>query len=370
MAGTANVNIVNAPKLTEGIENLGRGLDSIGSNIESLNNSLDSIAMHIDSNKETLNTMLDSIDSHLVNVSNVVANSGSGWFMDCCLPNLIGAIVSGLVALGIFYYGLKTEKKEEKKKKLASYQNAHKAIEVYVKALGNAVDLLNKNIDDFIDRCKDNKAFQLDHLELSVLSLDCIKQISISDLSLIYVTNRKGKLETKAKWLYNVQNQLDFLSSIAGQMRDFYMQNQQFGIQLMDQWNVYKKNIDDYNVALVTADPKNPVCVQFRTYIDPFFKKGENPIEWQPQEWIDNVIKNMHFWLTMKTASSHETAYVPYENNLRTLIHIEKQRKALMEGVGKMYEDYKEHIKESYKALCSNIESLNNNEYVDLEDIV
>ena len=35
--------------------------------------------------------------------------------------------------------------------------------------------------------------------------------------------------------------------------------------------------------------------------------------------------EKMHFWLTMKTASSHETAYVPYENNLRTLIHIEKQ---------------------------------------------
>lgn len=365
MTGIANVNIVKAPKLTEGIENLDKGLDSIAARIDNLDSS---IVIQIGSNNDALTTMLDSINLTLHNVSDSI--SSSSWFLDNCLPNLIGTIISCGVAYLIFYCGLKKEFDNEKQKKLDSFKNTHAAIDVYVKTLGKAVESLNNNIDNFIDSCKTNKSFQLDRLELSILSLDCIRQTPISELSLIYVTNRTGDLETKARCLYNVQNQLDFLSSITEQMKYEYTQNQQFGIQLMNQWNVYKKNCDDISTALVTQDPNNPVSTEFRSIIGPKIKQGENPSEWQPEEWIVNVISPFFVWLTMWTSGNHNTNFVSYENSLRTLIHLETQRKALIDGVVKLFENYKNSINESYKSLCSNIELLNRNEYVKLKDIV
>jgi len=379
MEGIANVNIVKAPKLTEGIENLDKVLDSIAARIDNLDSGIDSIAIQISNNNEVLTTMLDSINLSLHNVSDSI--SSSNWFLDNCLPNLIGTIISCVFAYSIFYLGLKKEfeseknrriyeRNNEKEKKLDSFKNTHAAIAVYVKTLEKAVESLNNNIDNFIDSCKTNKSFQLDRLELSILSLDCIRQISISELSLIYVTNRTGDLETKAKCLYNVQNQLDFLSSITEQMKDVYDQNQQFGIQLMNQWNVYKKNIDDISTALVTQNSNNPVSTKFRSIIEQKKKQGENPSEWQPEEWIVNVISPFFSWLTLWTSESHNTNFVPYENSLRTLIHLETQRKALIDGVVKLFDNYKNSINEAYKSLCSNIELLNKNEYVTLKDIV
>lgn len=409
MVETTDVNIINDHKIIKELDNLGNSLDSISKHMVQGNDSLSSLLASIHAQmgevSETIEKCNESIC--LINVDN------SNWFLDNLLPTLIGAALSFAIAWWIFVKGVKREmvlqkqeieneqekeknkreqdiqdinnqrrydreederrKKEadilEKQKRLAYLKHTHISISVYVDALGEAVDKLVGYIEDFVNNSPSNKSFQLDRFELTLLSVESLKSFSISELSSVYITNRDGDLQKKSICVYNVQQQIDYLGSVTTLMMDYYSQNQNYGIQLLNQWNVYMKSIEDANSYWVTKGDKDPVGAQFCYYVEPFLNKGINPKKWDAGEWIDNVISPLHSWLAISSSLAHNTSYMAYENSLRSLITLNEQRVELIKGVAKMFDDYSKCIRKSYKVLRENIDELNSNDFVDINDI-
>jgi hypothetical protein len=164
------------------------------------------------------------------------------------LGSILGALISGIVAIGIFKKGLKEQSISVKKVNNEKYDELENycfsVIKYLNQAIGEQLNLLELGSKKLLNFSQSNLLLQI----FSQLSTDEIDSINNVDLYKIFVSNRDGETSTKTSNYLNLKSCLRFLNQQKEAYNDF---NQKLHTELekhRNTWNTNLKNLLDlYN---------------------------------------------------------------------------------------------------------------------------
>lgn len=168
--------------------------------------------------------------------------SNDGWF-------------TGLVPVLIFILGYIINRIIENKKEKKRLRDLEKYFNQLIIFLDEPV---KKQIAELLKTCASLKQKKEQHLYLNYVTgfnLDQIKEINNKDLYSIYIKNKSGKIETKAKLYSKLRTGIDYLDVISKSMKDELAQFQ----ESYDENELkYKKSLEELEQVY------NSMILQFR----------------------------------------------------------------------------------------------------------
>lgn len=290
-------------------------------------------------------------------------------------PIIVSAIISLAVSLIVFVFSEWWRNTKEKKRKLKKYKSTSLAIKTYVDVLNGEVDKLVWQIRRYMSDSVGNKSMLPYTIDFDNIAVECLKQYSVEELTLIYVTNRDGDISQKSRNLHNVQSSIDYLSSVINEIRDFYVESYKEATYLAEQWKSYEVVLQNYhsqwskNVHSLEGRNTGDVLQHYLLLTKPLYKNGYLPKRWDARDWYDMVYSQMlDWWMNTHTAKRDAELY-SYEDNLMKICLVFKQRNTLMEDITKRFGKFADNIDKANKTLKAGIDALDDNKFVKLNNI-
>jgi hypothetical protein len=157
---------------------------------------------------------------------------------------------------------------------------------------------------EFITDVKKSNNIQPERFQFSSMLVDKLQQIELKELIETIMINLKGDEEIKAKMIFNIVSQVEFLVKIESQIHVNYEKYQSYTYELMENWNDTFKNfnsiMNETSRSINEVEPnckfvqrKNTICDSFLTEkkiktLDAIFKELLYPLEIE----VDIYLKN------------------------------------------------------------------------------
>jgi hypothetical protein len=154
---------------------------------------------------------------------------------------IIPVIITILIfAIGQFITWLKAKK--EIKNKVSS--NRHLILN-WIDLMEDSISQQVKSCSEFSNRLSNSIDIQPETFQYNKLMANKIDDFSVDIFVDSFVTNSEGALKEQDKWCFNLISQFHFLKNIEEQIPDIYSKYQTQTFEIMNEWNVNFKKLDD-----------------------------------------------------------------------------------------------------------------------------
>jgi len=220
--------------------------------------------------------MIDSISNNLITKTDLiekVVDKKTIWGIDYDFATiLIPVIVTLFVFLmGQFISWIKS--KSERRNELKSIKTT---IEQWIILIKPTIETQINGLNEFAEALKNTEEIHPERFKTSSMLVSKLQQLGLRDLIDTIMVNLKGKEEEKAKLLFNIVSQVEFLSKIESHLISNYENFKSYTLELMEEWNkafrelFHEMNEATYQITQVEAGcdfllEKNKIANNFLT---------------------------------------------------------------------------------------------------------
>jgi hypothetical protein len=277
--------------------------------------------------------------------------------------DLARILIPVLVTIIIFILGILVNyllKKIERK----SYMKSIKSVLIiWSRLLKNSIMQQSNNCREFNNRLQKSSEMQPERFQFNVILTNKILALELRDQIDTVILNQRGDQDEKAKCLFNMTAQLEFLNLYQPELRSKYDIYHRDALKYMDDWNDAYHRLNTIYTALRIKLETNPSAPGFPFYqelaaiFNGFVHKNSTGGDINT---FKNELFNPIVDLCQKYAISNPSQQEPYTVSLviQELLIIIKKWDVNREGTGQLFNDFASKIDAAYKVLSHSIDKL------------
>jgi hypothetical protein len=278
-------------------------------------------------------------------------------------PDNAKILIPVLVTFSIFFLGIIINiiiKKYERKSYLVSIKSV---ITTWCKLLENPIKQQSKSCKDFNTKLQKSNEMQPEGFEFNNLLAGSILSLQLKDQIDAVILNHKGKDEEKAKCLFNIISQIEFINKTEFELRSKYEIYHHESLKYMDEWNEAFKKLDSIRTLLrikYLGQPTHPIFAFYIEAAHVFNSFVKNNIKGGNFVIIKDQLLNPILDLCQKFILSNPDEPDIYQVSfiIQELFIIIKKWDANRTGTGQLFEGFGTKLDLSYSALNINIDKL------------
>jgi hypothetical protein len=183
-------------------------------------------------------------------------------------------IIPVIVTLLVFLLGQFINWLKGKYERITELKSIKATIEYWILFVEPSVTSQINGCKKFIEDLKQSTNIQTERFQFSSMLVDKLQQIELKELIETIMLNLKGNEETKAKMIFNIISQVEFLVKIESHIQDNYEKFHSYTQELMENWNAtftqFNSIMNETSRAINEAEPncefvqsKNKICNDF-----------------------------------------------------------------------------------------------------------
>jgi len=200
-------------------------------------------------------------------------------------------LIPVLVTLLVFLLGLLINWIKSKYERITELKSIKATIEHWILFVEPTVTSQINGCNDFVKKLEESNNLQTERIEFTSMLVDKLQQIELKELIETIMLNLKGNEEKKAKMIFNIISQVEFLVKIESHIQLSYEKFHSYTEELMENWNSafiqFNSIMNETSRVINEAEPncdfvqsKNRICDEFLT------KKEQKPLETLFEELI------------------------------------------------------------------------------------
>lgn len=212
-------------------------------------------------------------------------------------------IIPVLVTLVVFILGQFISWVKTKNERINELKSIKATLEYWILFVEPTIISQIKGCNDFVGDLLKSNNIQPERLQISPMLVDKLQQIELRDLIETIMLNLKGDEKTKARIIFNIVSQVEFLVKIEIFIKENYEKFQSYTMELMENWNddfqkfnfemnATAKNINKIEPNCQFIKDMNLICNNFLS------SKGIQPLDtifsvliFPMEQIVDNYLK-------------------------------------------------------------------------------
>ena len=277
-------------------------------------------------------------------------------------------LIPVLVTFTIFILGIIINiiiKKYERKAYLVSIKSV---ITTWCNLLENPIKQQSKSCKDFNIRLQKSSEMQPERFEFNNLLVGNILSLQLKDQIDTVILNHKGEDDEKAKCLFNIISQIEFINKTELELRNKYEIYHNDSLKYMDDWNDAFKKLENIRTVLrikylgQTTHPIFPFYLEvakvFNTFVKKNTKGGDLNI-------FKDQMLNPISELCQKSILSHPDEPDIYQVSyiIQELFIVIKKWDANKTGTAQLFDGFATKLDSSFNVLNTNIDKLKQSKF-------